>query len=360
MTQLLENPMSAKYTPSENPKPPVSDESLRQVHAALREAGAKGITRRRLVAKLEISPRTLDRALEAMVIDGARIERISAEIPGLRTICLVLVKDPAWADGYSHHARLALQLAELALEQSGSEFWGQYLPIFEQLLAPHLTRKDRLVFDQLKDQINYRGSVGKSRERDPKVFLTLLDALATKPVPPQLEILYSRARDEQGTWITVVPYSITHDALAGSAYLLAWDTGSLSAGHFRIGRIKAIKTNGRHGVLGSEPKSSLERARQFQVGGWFADKDPFEIEVEIHGKNWVKAFLDTPPALPEVKVVQVDDGTGLRVRIQFKATELEGPSRWIMQIGSKAKVLSPDHLRKHLEANLRASVAHYV
>jgi len=351
--------MLARFTPSGNPKPPVSEEKLRQVHAALREAGAKGITRSRLVANLGISPKTLERALEAMVIDGARIERISAEVPARRTICLVLAKEPAWAVGYSHHARLALQLAELALQQCGSEFWAQYLPVFEQLLAPHLIRKDRLLFDQLKDQLNFRGSVGKPRERDPNVFLNLLDALANKPVPPQLEILYSRAGDEQGAWITVVPYSITHDVLAGSAYLLAWDTRSLSAGHFRIGRIKAVKTNGRHGVLGSEAKSSLERARQFQVGGWFANQDPFEIEVEIHGKNWVKAFLDTPPALPEVKVVEVDDGTGLLVRIQFKATELEGPSRWIMQIGSKAKVLSPDHLREHVEANLRASVAHY-
>ena len=65
--------MVAQRTPSRNPKPPVSEESLRQVHAALREAGAKGITRSRLVAKIGISPRTLERALEAMVIDGARI-----------------------------------------------------------------------------------------------------------------------------------------------------------------------------------------------------------------------------------------------------------------------------------------------
>ena len=351
--------MVAQRTPSRNPKPPVSEESLRQVHAALREAGANGNTRSRLVAKLGISLRTLERALEAMVIDGARIERVSAEIPARRTICLVLAKEPAWADGFSHHARLALQLAELALQQGGSEFWAQYLPAFERLLGPHLTQKDRLLFDQLKDQLNYRGSVGKPQDRDPNVFLNLLDALATKPVPPQLEILYRRAWDERGAWITVVPYSITHDVLAGSAYLLAWDTRRLSAGHFRIGRIEAVKTNGRYGVLGSDPKSSLERARKFQVGGWFANNDPFEIEVEIHGKNWVKAFLDAPPALPDVKVVEVADGTGSRVRIQFKATELEGPSRWIMQIGPKAKVISPDHLREHLEANFRASVSQY-
>ena len=141
--------MVAQRTPSRNPKPPVSEESLRQVHAALREAGANGNTRSRLVAKLGISLRTLERALEAMVIDGARIERVSAEIPARRTICLVLAKEPAWADGFSHHARLALQLAELALQQGGSEFWAQYLPAFERLLAPHLTRKDRLLFDRV-------------------------------------------------------------------------------------------------------------------------------------------------------------------------------------------------------------------
>ena len=147
--------------------------------------------------------------------------------------------------------------------------------------------------------------------------------------------------------------------LAGSAYLLAWDPGRTSAGHFRIGRIDAVRTNGRYGVLGCESKRCLEQARKFQVGGWFANNDPFEIEVEIHGKNWVKAFLDAPPALPEVKVVEVADETGSRVRIQFMATELEGPSRWIMQIGPKAKVISPEHLREHLEANFRASVSQY-
>jgi hypothetical protein len=142
MTQSLENLMLARFTPSGNPKPPVSEEKLRQVHAALREAGARGITRSRLVANLGISPKTLERALEAMVIDGARIERISAEVPARRTICLVLAKEPAWAVGYSHHARLALQLAELALQQCGSEFWptfrtsaGQYLVNFEAPLS---------------------------------------------------------------------------------------------------------------------------------------------------------------------------------------------------------------------------------
>jgi len=83
--------MVAQRTPSRNPKPPVSEESLRQVHAALREAGANGNTRSRLVAKLGISLRTLERALEAMVIDGARIERVSAEIPARRTICFRVV-----------------------------------------------------------------------------------------------------------------------------------------------------------------------------------------------------------------------------------------------------------------------------
>jgi len=137
--------MVAQRTPSRNPKPPVSEESLRQVHAALREAGANGITRSRLVAKLGISLRTLERALEAMVIDGARIERVSAEVPARRTICLVLAKEPAWADGFSHHARLALQLAELALQQGGSEFWAQYLPAFA--LGSH-----RVVITQIKEK----------------------------------------------------------------------------------------------------------------------------------------------------------------------------------------------------------------
>ena len=32
-----------------------------------------------------------------------------------------------------------------------------------------------------------------------------------------------------------------------------------------LSRIEAVKTNGRYGVLGSDPKSSLERARKFQA-----------------------------------------------------------------------------------------------
>ena len=337
---------------------PAPGSSILAVYDALREAGEDGLTRTQLVSKAKVSPRTLDRALNGLVDAGAKLDLASANVPGKRNYKYTLVKGPKWAEGVSHQARLAIQVAELLLETAGTEFWGHYLKVFEDLLAPNMTKKEEALFHQLKDQIEVRGPVASTGKRDANVFLKCLQALGGGKTPMELELTYRRAGEVDPSQVKVLPYCLTHDALAGSAYLLAWDLGELKVRHFRLSRITTVKAiRPRSFPSGTAPL--LERGRKFQIGGWFANEEPFPIEVAITGENWVKAFLDTPPALPEVAVQDLSNAAGAKARVTFKATELEGPTRWILQLGPDAKVLSPDHLCQFVAGKLKAAAGRY-
>jgi predicted DNA-binding transcriptional regulator YafY len=47
------------------------------------------------------------------------------------------------------------------------------------------------------------------------------------------------------------------------------------------------------------------------------------------------------------------------VLLSFQATEISGPTRFILQFGADAKVLEPKELREHLTKTLKAMLAGY-
>jgi len=47
------------------------------------------------------------------------------------------------------------------------------------------------------------------------------------------------------------------------------------------------------------------------------------------------------------------------VLLGFQATELSGPTRYILQFGADAEVLEPKELRDHLVKTLKAMTARY-
>lgn len=340
----------------ESPRPDgggiVRPERLQLVLEAIRDAGADGMTKEALARQLGgTALRTVDRAIALMEAQGARFGKARHGRPAL--IHFTLEKAPDWDSRITPHARLALEVALMALEGTATELWYDQLEALRSLADSHLSNRDRDLFRALQTHVCVRGGADDQQALDTRMLTQVLLALGHPEGPRELELAY-RAANGRTTTRTVVPFTLTHDVFSGGAFLLAWDPAQQEARHFRLARILEAKALARRGLV--TDKGPLERARDYQIGGWFSPAEPFRIQVRVGGTHWPRALQDAPPALPGVEVLRDREGS---VLLAFQATELNGPTRIVLQFGADAEVLEPRALRTHLAATLKQMAARY-
>lgn len=348
---------SASRKVLESPRPDgghlVKPERLQVVLEAIRDAGERGITKEGLVRRLGgVAARTVDRAVQLLEEQGARFGKAREGRPAL--IHFTLEKAPDWDSRITPHARMALEVALMALEGTATELWFDQLEGLRTLADSHLSTRDRDLFRALQEHVCVRGSADDQQALDTKMLTQVLLALGHPEGPRELELTYKAASTGRTSARTVVPFTLTHDVFSGGAFLLAWDPAKQEPRHFRLARIEEAKAQGKRGLI--PDKGPLEQARDLQIGGWFTPGPPFRIQVRVGGTNWPQALLDAPPALPEVTVRKEKGGT---VMLSFLATDLQGPSRYILQLGADAEALEPKALRTHLAATLKAMAGRY-
>ncbi|MDP1832187.1 MAG: WYL domain-containing protein [Geothrix sp.] len=347
----------------ESPRPDgghlVKPERLQVVLEAIRDAGERGITKERLVRKLGgLALRTVDRAVRILEDQGARFGKARAGRPAV--IHFTLEKGPDWDSKITPHARMALEVALMALEGTATELWYDQLEGLRTLADSHLSTRDRDLFRALQAHVCVRGGADDQQALDTKMLTQVLLALGHPEGPRELELTYKAASTGRtsargSSWSSVVvPFTLTHDVFSGGAFLLAWDPTRQEPRHFRLARIEAAKALPKRGLI--PDKRPLEQARELQIGGWYSATVPFKIQVRVGGTNWPQALLDAPPALPGVTVRKEKGGT---VLLTFQATELSGPTRFILQFGADADVIEPKSLRAHLAKTLKAMAAKY-
>ncbi len=340
----------------ESPRPDgaglVRPERLQAVLEAIRDAGERGITKESLARVLGgTALRTVDRAIALLEAQGARFGKGRHGRPAL--IHFTLEKAPDWDSRITPHARLALEVALMALEGTATELWYDQLEALRSLADSHLSNRDRDLFRALQTHVCVRGGSDDQQALDTRMLTQVLLALGHPEGPRELELAY-RAASGRTTSRTVVPFTLTHDVFSGGAFLLAWDPAQSEPRHFRLARILEAKALARRGLV--PDKGPLERARDTQIGGWFGPEEPFRIRVRVGGTHWPRALQDAPPALPDVEVLRERDGS---VLLAFQATELNGPTRVILQFGADAEVLEPRELRAHLGTVLKQMAARY-
>ena len=341
----------------ESPRPDgghlVKPERLQEVLEAIRDAGERGITKVGLARKLGgVAMRTVDRAVQLLEEQGARFGKAREGRPAL--IHFTLEKGPDWDSRITPHARMALEVALMALEGTATELWYDQLEGLRTLADSHLSSRDRDLFKALQEHVVVRGGADDQQALDTKMLTQVLLALGHPEGPRELDLTYKAASTGRTSARTVVPFTLTHDVFSGGAFLLAWDPAKQEPRHFRLARIVEAKALARRGLI--PDKRPLERARELQIGGWFSLTEPFQIQVRVGGTNWPQALLDAPPALPNIAVRKEKGGT---VLLSFQATEPSGPLRFILQFGADAEVLEPKSLRTQLVATLKAMSAKY-
>ena len=341
----------------ESPRPDgghlVKPERLQIVLEAIRDAGERGITKAGLARKLGgVAMRTVDRALQLLEEQGARFGKAREGRPAL--IHFTLEKAPDWDNRITPHARMALEVALMALEGTATELWYDQLEGLRTLADSHLSTRDRDLFRALQAHVCVRGGADDKQALDTKMLTQVLLALGHPEGPRELELTYKAASTGRTSVRTVVPFTLTHDVFSGGAFLLAWDSAKQEPRHFRLARIEEAKAQSRRGLI--PDKGPLEQARDLQIGGWFSPAAPFRVSLRVGGTNWPQTLLDAPPALPGITVRKEKGGT---VLLSFQATELYGPTRFILQFGAEAEATEPRVLRDHLAKTLKATVAHY-
>ena len=341
-------------------KAPAGPESNNQVNAErqrlavrlLREAGEGGLTREALGKDLNCSTRQVDRTMVELAAAGADLDRQRFTRDGVSLVRIILKQGPAWDETVTPRAMVALRIAMMALEQVGTEVWADHLRAFEEVTGPHLSTRDRIMFESLVSRVTMNGTVSDPQTYDPDILAAVLTALGAPGGPCQLELTY--APPGRAAWTrSVCPYCLTHDAFSGGAFLLVWDSEKRRAVHLRLNRIDQAKALRKLAII-VDPKP-LEHAARYQIGGWVEPTPPYEVEVLVTGRTWPTSLLESPPALPFAASTK----DGKNVRVKFMATEPFGPARWILQFGSDAQVLRPDAVREVVRKRLKDALDQY-
>jgi predicted DNA-binding transcriptional regulator YafY len=262
----------------------------------------------------------------------------------------------------SKEEEMALELAVQLLRGAGAQSWAEQLVGLTRFVFLDSSNRRSRSFARFKSKIVLRApSIDEARRPNADVLRVIMETLRTENGEArELSFQYLPARKSMEQR-KVIPYSLCYDATYRGAYLLAWDPAYNRPNFFRVSRILSAES-GEIMPLEARSEETLKRALDFNIGGLFKDEQAFEVKVRIFGERWFQGLFDAPPTLPDfdIRVPRKKEvGSESTATVTFKATELEGPCRWILQFGSSAEVLEPEVLRQWVRTRLEQSLARY-
>ncbi len=136
---------------------------------------------------------------------------------------------------------------------------------------------------------------------------------------------------------TFEPRQLVFDALAQAWFAWGWDRRYNAERFHRLDLLKEI--NAVEGVGRSAQGPYTEGTPGNQIGGWLGG-DAIAVKVLLH-KQWVFAVKQAPPAFPDFKLEEKEEGKALA---SFTATDLRAIARWVMQFGDGVTVQEPARL----------------
>ena len=330
----------------------VDEKWLWLVKQAYEDAGTRGLTRKGLASKLQMSTRSVDRARELLEEQNAKF--VEHKDGGSRVIRFEMTEGPNWDSEISPRARLALNMSAEALSHGGGHLFREQLNVFEDLADQTMTNRDRDAFNNLRKNVKVIGGFDDDpTEEQAHILATILLAFS-KGVTQELELEYRLPMHTRSWPFKIAPYGMTHDMFSGGSYLLGWDVAKEEIIQLRISRITAVKETGRPAIIPNPER--LIRAARFQIGGWIGKGKEFEVKIQINKASWIQSMMEAQPDFPDFSIVPSGRNTAL---VTFKANQLQGPLRWVLQMGEDAVVLEPEALKKDVRRKAQALLDHY-
>ena len=311
---------------------------------AFREAGDKGLTRKKLATAIgSKSLRTPDRTLDVLREAGAKFDEKTE--PGTRQKVFIMTKGPRWDETISKETRLALRVAAMALGHGGNATLEKQLEALEQIADKSLTDKDRKFFDRLRANIRVTGGVAEKAGNSQLAIMDKIFTAFAAEIPRQVEVEYTKAGATSPRTIVFSPYCLTQDLISGGTYILGEEVAKREVKQLRISRIQSVKVLDRPVI--HLKIAELQRAAEYQIGGWVTSEAPYEVKLRVEGDHWLQAMEEAHPDFPGFNIDRKFDSKRKIdfAIVTFQANAPEGLIRWILQMGPLAEVLEPESLR---------------
>lgn len=136
-------------------------------------------------------------------------------------------------------------------------------------------------------------------------------------------------------------------------YVIAFDHKRNDIRDFHIGRIRelAVLTD----IFDPPPDFNIERHLESGFGMFRGDGKVHEVVVEFdtHQARWIRQQSKVHPT---AEYEELPDG---RLRVSMRVGALEGVKMWVLQYGSRAKVIAPDLLLEEIRKELMQALEAY-
>lgn len=136
---------------------------------------------------------------------------------------------------------------------------------------------------------------------------------------------------------TFEPRQLLFDTLTQAWYVWGWDRRYNAERHHRLDQLAEINLVDGPGRSAQGPYKEGTPANL--IGGWLGG-EPIAVKATLQ-KQWIFAVKQAPPAFPEFKIEDAEDG---KATVSFVATDLRAIARWCLQFGEGIQVLEPQRL----------------
>ncbi len=136
---------------------------------------------------------------------------------------------------------------------------------------------------------------------------------------------------------TFEPRQLIFDTLTQAWFVWGWDRRYNAERHHRLDQMAEINLVDGPGRSAQGPYKEGTPANL--IGGWLGG-EPIRVKA-IMQKQWIFAVKQAPPAFPDFKIEDGEDG---KATVSFVATDLRAIARWCLQFGEGLQVLEPQRL----------------
>jgi predicted DNA-binding transcriptional regulator YafY len=136
---------------------------------------------------------------------------------------------------------------------------------------------------------------------------------------------------------TFEPRQLIFDTLTQAWFVWGWDRRYNAERHHRLDQMAEINLVDGPGRSAQGPYK--EGTPPNLIGGWLGG-EPIRVKATLQ-KQWIFAVKQAPPAFPEFKIEDGEDG---KATVSFVATDLRAIARWCLQFGEGIQVMEPQRL----------------
>src|SRR5256712_9931776 len=251
-----------------------------------------------------------------------------------------------------------LPLATLSLSETAALYFSKKLvvnlaaPPFSDDIASAFGKiesalPDRNIkfLDSLDNMISVRADAPKDLEHQKIRIRNLMEAIGEEV---KVKMQYFSVHSQQKKMYTIHPYRLMY--FRGGLYLFALVEEYKQIRTFAIERIESIE----------KTRDAFEKPADFSVESYLESafgvvkEEPFDVEIVFNKE--IAEYVRSRVWHPSQQVREIGDG---RIRMKMHVGGEFELGSWILSFGSSAVVVSPDRLRRRVEAELARALDNY-